>query len=95
VAGSSAVEVIVPHALVPAPDSTIYWLVAPPASHFEQIYYNWFRVSPTLLFEIISREDVSDHVRSVVLNRGVRDPTLDYDSVDEDFYNAMVGVLEP
>ena len=87
--------VIVPHALVPAPDSTNYWIVAPPMSQFELNYYNWFRVSPTLLFEIISREDVSDHVRSVVLNRGVRDPTWDYDSVDEDFYNAMVGVLEP
>jgi hypothetical protein len=87
--------VVVPHALVPAPDSTNYWIVAPPTSQFERTYYNWFRVSPTLLFETIIREGVSDHVRRVVLNHGERDPTLNYDSVDEDFYSAMVGVLDP
>ena len=83
----------VPHALGPAPDST--WTVLPAVSSFEHVYYNWFRVSPTLLFEAINREDVPNRVRRVVLNRGERDSTLDYDSVDEDFYNAMVGVLGP
>jgi hypothetical protein len=83
----------VPHAFGPAPDST--WTVLPAVSVFERVYYNWFRVSPTLLFEVINREDVPNRVRRVVLNRGERNPTLDYDSVDEDFYNAMVGILEP
>ena len=71
------------------------WRALTPKSDFEAVYYNWFRVAPTLLFEVLSREDIPEHVRDLVLRRGVRDPTLDYDSVDEDFYNAMVGVTDP
>ena len=84
----------VPHALVPALDSANAWTATPATSDFERCYYNWFRVSPNLLFEVLSRESVSDNIRRVVFSRGLRDPTLDYDSVDEDFYNAVVGVLD-
>ena len=82
-----------PHALGPALDSA--WRTHTPVTDFERIYYNWFCVTPTLLFEVISWEDVPQYVRDIVVNRGVRDPALDYDSVDEDFYRAMLDFLEP
>ena len=71
------------------------WRALPPTSLFEHVYYNWFKVTPTLLFAIICREDLPEHVRDMVLRRGQRDPTLDCDSVDEDFYAAMVRVTGP
>jgi hypothetical protein len=86
------VEVEIPHALGPALDSA--WRVHTPVTDFERLYYNWFCVPPTLLFEILCREDVPQCVRDIVVNCGVRDPALDYDSVDENFYRAVVEFLD-
>ena len=73
---------------------TSVWAASPPISAFERLYYNWFRVPPTLLYEAIIRETSLAVVRESTLNLGLRDPALDYDSIDEDFYAAVVQVLD-
>src|SRR5208282_4889401 len=70
------------------------WAASPPVSHFERQYYNWFRVPPTFLYEVLIRETSLDVVRDTTINLGLRDPSLDYDSIDEDFYAAVVQVLD-
>ena len=73
---------------------TSVWAASSPVSEFERLYYNWFRVPPTLLYEVIIRETNLGVVRDSTLNLGLRDPVLNYDSIDEDFYAAVVQVLD-
>ena len=69
------------------------WVVSQPSTDFEKTYYNWFRVSPTLLFEVLNRESINPRIRNMVMNNELRDPALDYDSIDEDFYIALTRVV--
>ena len=71
------------------------WAASPPVSDFERLYYNWFRVPPTLLYEVLIRETNLDIVRESTINTRLRDLDMDYDSIDEDFYDAVVRVLSP
>ena len=73
---------------------TSIWAASPPVSAFECLYYNWFRVPPTLLYKVIIRETDLSIVRDSTINLGLQDPLLDYDSIDEDFYAAVVPVLD-
>jgi hypothetical protein len=74
---------------------TSVWVASPPISDFERLYYNWFRVPPTLLYEVLIRESNLAIVRESTLNTRLRDPDMDYDSIDDDFYDAVVRVLSP
>ena len=63
----------------------------PPRYDFERVYFHWFRVAPPLLYNVLRREDIPEHVRDLVLRRSPHDDTMW--RVDEVFSNAMVYVL--